>query len=66
MNQNEKDLELFLKHTNDKNNLYQTENNPMHPSLFYQLSMVVGFNKLNGRNYTQYIEIWLKNNKKLK
>lgn len=64
MNQVEKDLELFLKYSNDENNLYQSETNPMHPNLFYQLSMVIGFNKLNGRNYAEYIEIWLKNYKK--
>ena len=37
---------------------YETDNCPMHPSLFFQLSNVRGFNKLNGYTYSKYVENW--------
>jgi len=32
----------------------------MSPNLFYQLSMIIGFNKINGSTYKNYIDIWTK------
>ena len=61
MNQRELDLQLFQKYCNNDEAFYETQNHPMHPNLFYQLSMVIGFNKLNGANYTEYIDNWLIN-----
>ncbi len=59
MNQQELDLELYKKYSSNDEAFYETQNYPMHPNLFYQLSMVIGFNKLNGANYTEYINNWL-------
>lgn len=55
-NLEQQDWDLFLKNTNDPSNIYQTDENPMCPHLFYQLSMVNGFNNLNGHTYSEYIE----------
>ena len=60
----ELDHQLFLKNTSDPNNFYQTDENPMCPNLFYQLSLVNGFNDLNGKDYKEYIEKWKMLNKK--
>lgn len=60
----QQDWNLFLKNTSDPNNLYETDENPMSPLLFYQLSMVNGFNNLNGKDYKEYIEKWKMLNKK--
>ena len=42
----------------DPNQFGQTETQPMHPNLYYQLSSVRGFNKLNGSTYSEYLIIW--------
>jgi len=59
MNQEELDLELFKKHYTNNDVFYETEEFPMSPKLFYQLSMVIGFNKINGSTYTKYIDKWI-------
>lgn len=41
----------------------QTDKQPMHPNLYYQLSSVQGFNKLNGNTYSEYLSIWKEINK---
>lgn len=64
MNQEESDLELFKKHCTNDDVFYETEEFPMIPNLFYQLSMIIGFNKINGANYTEYIDKWLIRTKK--
>ena len=61
----EKDLALFQKYSNNKDDFFETEEHPMCPNLFYQLSNVIGFNKLNGRTYPEYIDRWLEKRKKL-
>jgi len=60
MEQETLDLELFHKYSKNKNDFYETETNPMSPNLFYQLSMIKGFNKINGSTYKNYIDIWTK------
>ena len=61
MNQEKINLALFLKYSKNKNDFYESDSNPMHPNLFQQLSMVIGFNKINGRTYPKYITKWEKN-----
>jgi hypothetical protein len=61
----QKDWNLFLKNTSDPDNIYESDKNPMSPLLFYQLSMVNGFNNLNGHTYKEYIELWTKRIEKL-
>lgn len=41
-------------------NVYENDIHPMHPSVFYRLSNVINFNKQNGKNYNEYIELWKK------
>jgi hypothetical protein len=60
MEQETLDLELFHKYSKNENDFYETETNPMSPNLFYQLSMIIGFNKINGSTYKNYIDIWTK------
>tara|TARA_B110000114_G_scaffold160931_1_gene177915 strand:- start:61 stop:255 length:195 start_codon:yes stop_codon:yes gene_type:complete len=60
-----KDLALFQKYSNNKDDFFETVEHPMSPNLFYQLSNVVGFNKLNGRTYSEYVNIWLEKRKNL-
>ena len=61
----QKDWNLFLKNTSDPNNIHETDENPMSPLLFYQLSMVSGFNNLNGHTYEEYLEKYKKRIEKL-
>tara|TARA_Y200000002_G_scaffold208645_1_gene172094 strand:- start:243 stop:461 length:219 start_codon:yes stop_codon:yes gene_type:complete len=58
----ENNLALFQKYSKNKDDFFESKETPMHPNLFLQLSNVIGFNKLNGRNYPEYINIWLKKN----
>jgi hypothetical protein len=60
MEQETLDLELFHKYYKNENDFYETETNPMSPNLFYQLSIIMGFNKINGSTYKNYIDIWTK------
>ena len=41
----------------------QSNTQPMHPNLYYQLSSVRGFNNLNGSTYSEYLNIWKGGNK---
>ena len=43
-----------------KDDLCETNECPMHPYLFFQLSSGSNFNYLNGNNYSDYIEKWKK------
>ena len=36
----------------------ETDTHPMSESLFNQLSTVIGFNDMNGKNYKEYVENW--------
>ena len=42
----------------DKDEFGQTDIQPMHPNLYYQLCSVRGFTNLNGKTYINYIDIW--------
>ena len=42
----------------DKEQFEQTDTQPMHPNLYYQLCTVQEFTNLNGKTYTEYIDIW--------
>ena len=55
-------LKLYKKTIGDEKvlNKYESDTHPMHPSLFYRLSNVRDFNKQNGKNYDEYIELWYK------
>lgn len=55
----ENNLALFQKYSKNKDDFFESKETPMHPNLFLQLSNVIGFNKLNGRTYPEYINIWL-------
>ena len=33
---------------------------PMHPNMFFHLSSVSGFNKINGYTYSEYVSNWRK------
>ena len=44
------------KFSNDANIIGQTNQRPMHPYLFYELSQVRGFNNLNGYRYDEYFK----------
>ena len=37
---------------------FETDTCPMHPSLFFELISVVGFNKVNGYTYKDYVSKW--------
>lgn len=37
-------------------NDFETDEHPMHPRMFYNLSHVTGFNSLNGNTYCDYIK----------
>ena len=45
----------------EKCSIGQTDRYPMHPQLFYQLSMVKGFNDCNGERYDVYLDEWITN-----
>jgi len=47
----------------DPNQYSQSDKQPMHPNIYYQLSSVRGFNKLNGKTYSDYLNIWKGTNK---
>ena len=49
--------ELLPKNDNDN---FETVDHPMHPNLFFQLSSVQGFNKMNGYSYDEYVQLWHK------
>jgi hypothetical protein len=36
----------------------ETDTHPMSECLFNQLSTVIGFNDMNGKNYKEYVENW--------
>ena len=38
---------------------YETENKPMHPTLYYQLIHISGFTNLNGNRYHKYLNGWI-------
>lgn len=59
------DWNLFLKNTTDPNNIYESQENPMYPYLFYQLSLVNGFNEVNGNTYEEYIKKYIKRKESL-
>lgn len=59
----EKELELFKKYSKKKDDFFESDTHPMHPNLFHQLSMVVGFNKINGRTYQKYVTKWFETRK---
>tara|TARA_B100000900_G_C20297109_1_gene600640 strand:+ start:281 stop:655 length:375 start_codon:yes stop_codon:yes gene_type:complete len=57
------DITFYNKYNNnceDDLNLNETKYSPMHPNLFYNLSVVRNFNKLNGHTYREYINFWKK------
>lgn len=63
------DLELFNSFTKnlqhfEKEDIYETNNQPMHPNMYYQLANVSGFCDLNGNTYSQYLENWKSRSKK--
>ena len=43
---------------------HETEECPMHPYHYFQLSQVHNFKVLNGNNYNEYINIWRIKNQK--
>jgi len=51
-------LSLYEEKWSDSDSVFETDSHPMHPSLFYQLSNVSGFNKTNGYTYPEYIDQW--------
>jgi hypothetical protein len=50
----------FITHLDpfEENDVVETENNPMHPHLYYQLIQVNGFVELNGNDYQEYLNKW--------
>ena len=56
----DKELQLFTIYFKGENitmeDKYETSSHPMHPSIFHQLSSVIGFNNLNGHTYFKYVE----------
>ena len=42
----------------DKNQLIESEMQPMHPNMYYQLITICGFCDLNGNNYDEYLDKW--------
>ena len=49
-----------LEMVKDPDFTLETETCPMHPSQFFQLSSVSGFNEMNGYTYEEYVENWRK------
>ena len=46
----------------EKSQLTESNIQPMHPNLYYQLIRVQGFCDLNGTNYSDYLNKWKKRN----
>ena len=46
----------------DIGQLTESNKQPMHPNLYYQLKSVRGFTNLNGKTYNDYLEKWRKIN----
>ena len=55
----EKYTSVSISGTNDnfEKNI-ETDAHPMSEGLFKQLSTVIGFNDMNGKNYKEYVENW--------
>ena len=62
-------IELFKEYTKklqkyDSEDMYESENQPMHPNCYYQLISVSGFTKTNGATYKEHLEQWENHYKK--
>lgn len=54
-----KSLSIWNNFNIKKNgSLHESDKYPMHPDIFIKLSNVIGFNKLNGYSYEDYISKW--------
>lgn len=57
-------VELYQKILNEINikeedcSMFENEEHPMNPNMYFQLSQVRGFNELNGIDYSSYIKEW--------